>query len=294
MSGSGKSTLLFDVLWASAAKESSNGHGRVTGLDRYDTIYVVDQLPIGMTPASNPATYTKAFDPIRKLFAQMPDARLRGFDAGRFSFNRAGGRCDACEGRGAVRVEMHFLADVWVPCDECRSRRYNRETLEVKYKGKSIADVLAMEVSEARALFANIPAINRILSTLDEVGLVYLALGQSATTLSGGEAQRVKLASELARGGRRTNLYLLDEPTCGLHPVDIEKLVVVLHRLVDNGHTVIVVEHNLDVIRTADWVIDLGPEGGDGGGRLVVAGTPRDVARAKASHTGGYLKRELR
>ncbi|MHC4491770.1 MAG: ATP-binding cassette domain-containing protein, partial [Planctomycetota bacterium] len=247
-------------------------------------------LPIGTTPASNPATYTKALDPIRKLFARVPEARMRGYDPGRFSFNRAGGRCDACEGRGAVRVEMHFLADVWVPCDDCRTQRYNRETLEVKYKGKSIADVLAMEVSEAREFFANIPQVARILGTLDDVGLGYLSLGQPATTLSGGEAQRVKLAAELARRSRDEVLYLLDEPTCGLHPTDIEKLVQVLHRLVDQGHTVVVVEHNLDFIKTADWIVDLGPEGGDAGGELVAEGPPAKIARTRGSHTGRFLR----
>ncbi|MHC4973159.1 MAG: excinuclease ABC subunit UvrA [Planctomycetota bacterium] len=289
VSGAGKSSLLFDVLWA-AADADGTAPGKVTGLDRFGTVYVVDQLPIGTTPASNPATYTKALDPIRKLFAQVPEARMRGYEPGRFSFNRAGGRCDACEGRGAVRVEMHFLADVWVPCDDCRTRRYNRETLEVKYKGKSIADVLAMEVSEARVFFANIPQVARILGTLDDVGLGYLSLGQPATTLSGGEAQRVKLAAELARRSRDEVLYLLDEPTCGLHPSDIEKLVQVLHRLVDQGHTVVVVEHNLDFIRTADWIVDLGPEGGDAGGELVVEGPPAAIAKARASHTGRVLR----
>ncbi|MHC4579655.1 MAG: excinuclease ABC subunit UvrA [Planctomycetota bacterium] len=289
VSGAGKSSLLFDVLWA-AADEDGEARGRVAGLDRFGTIYVVDQLPIGTTPASNPATYTKALDPIRKLFAQLPEARMRGYGPGRFSFNRAGGRCEACEGRGAVRVEMHFLADVWVPCDECRTKRYNRETLEVKYKGKSIADVLEMEVAEARDLFTNIPPIARILGTLADVGLGYLALGQPATTLSGGEAQRVKLAAELARRGRDEVLYLLDEPTCGLHPTDIEKLVGVLHRLVDQGHTVVVVEHNLDFIRTADWIVDLGPEGGDAGGELVAEGPPAAIAGTRASHTGRFLR----
>jgi excinuclease ABC subunit A len=289
VSGAGKSSLLFDVLWA-AADADGTAPGKVTGLDRFGTVYVVDQLPIGTTPASNPATYTKALDPIRKLFAQVPEARMRGYEPGRFSFNRAGGRCDACEGRGAVRVEMHFLADVWVPCDDCRTRRYNRETLEVKYKGKSIADVLAMEVSEARVFFANIPQVARILGTLVDVGLGYLSLGQPATTLSGGEAQRVKLAAELARRSRDEVLYLLDEPTCGLHPSDIEKLVQVLHRLVDQGHTVVVVEHNLDFIRTADWIVDLGPEGGDAGGELVVEGPPAAIAKARASHTGRVLR----
>jgi excinuclease ABC subunit A len=214
---------------------------------------------------------------------------VRGYDAGRFSFNRSGGRCEACEGRGAVRVEMHFLADVWVPCDECKGKRYNRETLEVKFKGRSIADVLDLEIAEARQLFANVPAIERILSTLDDVGLGYLALGQPATTLSGGEAQRVKLATELARRPRNEVLYLLDEPTCGLHATDVEKLAAVLHRLVDQGHTVAVVEHNLEFIRTADWLVDLGPEGGEAGGRLVVEGPPSAVAAHPGSHTGRAL-----
>jgi len=289
VSGAGKSSLLFDVLWNEA--EGVRGTpGKVKGLDRFGTVYVVDQLPIGTTPASNPATYTKALDPIRDLFAMLPEARVRGFDAGRFSFNRPGGRCEACEGRGAVKVEMHFLADVWVPCDECRGRRYNRETLEAKYKGKSIADVLDMEIAEAREFFQNVPRVARILGTLDDVGLGYLSLGQPATTLSGGEAQRVKLAAELARKSRDEVLYLLDEPTCGLHPLDIEKLVLVLHRLVDQGHTVVVVEHNLDLIRTADWLVDLGPEGGDAGGELVIEGTVEDVKACKASHTGRFLR----
>jgi excinuclease ABC subunit A len=287
VSGAGKSSLLFDVLWN--AVEGGAAAGTVEGLERYGTIYVVDQLPIGTTPASNPATYTKALDPIRRLFAQLPEARMRGYDAGRFSFNRPGGRCEACEGRGAVRVEMHFLADVWVPCDECRERRYNRETLEVKFKGKSIADVLAMEVSEARVLFENVPQVARILGTLDDVGLGYLSLGQPATTLSGGEAQRVKLASELARRGRDEVLYLLDEPTCGLHPTDVEKLVAVLHRLVDQGHTVVVVEHNVEFLKTADWIVDLGPEGGDAGGHLVAEGPLETIVRCEASHTGRSL-----
>jgi excinuclease ABC subunit A len=263
--------------------------GEVAGLDDYGQIYVVDQHPIGMTPASNPATYTKVFDPIRKLFAQLPEARVRGYDAGRFSFNRAGGRCEACEGRGAVRVEMHFLADVWVPCEECDNKRYNRETLQVKYKGKSIADVLAMEVAEARAFFKDVPQVVRILATLDDVGLGYISLGQPATTLSGGEAQRVKLAAELARRARSEVLYLLDEPTCGLHPTDVEKLVGVLHRLVDQGHTVVVVEHNTEFLRAADWIIDLGPEGGDAGGKIVAEGPPDAIAKRKKSWTGRFL-----
>jgi len=289
VSGAGKSSLLFDVLWA-AADEDGDPRGKVKGLDRFGTIYVVDQLPIGTTPASNPATYTKALDPIRQLFAKLPEARMRGYDAGRFSFNRPGGRCEECDGRGAVRVEMHFLADVWVPCERCHGKRYNRETLEVKFKGHSIADVLEMEIAEARELFQNIPKVARILGTLDDVGLGYLSLGQPATTLSGGEAQRVKLAAELARRSRSEVLYLLDEPTCGLHPTDIEKLVHVLHRLVDNGHTVVVVEHNVDFIGTADWIVDLGPEGGDEGGRLVAEGPPDKIAATGKSHTGRFLR----
>ncbi|MDH3592183.1 MAG: excinuclease ABC subunit UvrA, partial [Planctomycetota bacterium] len=289
VSGAGKSSLLFDVLWAAAEENGTPVPGRVEGLDRFGTVYVVDQHPIGTTPASNPATYTKALDPIRKLFAQLPESRMRGYDAGRFSFNRAGGRCDACEGRGAVKVEMHFLADVWVPCDECGSKRYNRETLQVQYKGHSIADVLAMEIAQARDLFQNIPKVARILGTLDDVGLGYLSLGQPATTLSGGEAQRVKLASELARRSRDQVLYLLDEPTCGLHPTDVEKLVAVLHRLVDQGHTVVVVEHNIEFLRTADWIVDLGPEGGDAGGRVVAAGPVDRVRGTRTSHTGRFL-----
>jgi len=289
VSGAGKSSLLFDVVLP-AAEGEPDVPGRVSGLERFGQVYVVDQHPIGVTPASNPATYTKALDPIRQLFAQLPESRMRGYDAGRFSFNRPGGRCDACEGRGAVRVEMHFLADVWVPCEECGGQRYNRETLQVRYRDRSIADVLAMEVAEARTFFAHHPRIERILGTLDDVGLGYLSLGQPATTLSGGEAQRVKLASELARRSRDEVLYLLDEPTCGLHPSDIQKLVDVLHRLVDKGHTVVVVEHNLDMIRTADWLVDLGPEGGDGGGELVAEGPPDAVAACPESHTGRFLR----
>jgi len=284
VSGAGKSTLLFDEL------EQGIGRGRVKGAERFGTVYVVDQHPIGYTPASNPATYTKALDPIRALFAKLPESRARGYDAGRFSFNRAGGRCEACEGRGAVRVEMHFLADVWVPCEECRGRRFNRETLEVKYKGKSIADVLAMEVAEARLFFEPVPQVARILATLDDVGLGYLSLGQAATTLSGGEAQRVKLAAELARRSASETLYLLDEPTSGLHPADVEKLVEVLHRLVDAGHSIVVVEHNLDLIRASDWIVDLGPEGGEEGGRVVAAGPPEAIAAVEGSHTGRFLR----
>ncbi|NJN14752.1 MAG: ATP-binding cassette domain-containing protein, partial [Planctomycetes bacterium] len=289
VSGAGKSSLLFDVL-RDAAEKKEGVPGVVEGLDRYGSLYVVDQMPIGTTPASNPATYTKAFDPIRSLFAMVPEARVRGYDARRFSFNRAGGRCETCEGRGSVKVEMHFLADVWVPCEECDGKRYGRETLEVKWKGKSIADVLALEVAEAREFFSNVPPIQRILATLDDVGLGYLSLGQSATTLSGGEAQRVKLASELARRARNEVLYLLDEPTCGLHATDVEKLVAVLHRLVDQGHTVVVVEHNVEFLRTADWIVDLGPEGGSGGGRLVAEGPLDAIMGCAESHTGRSLR----
>ncbi len=289
VSGAGKSSLLFDVVLATA-EGAADVPGEVDGLDRFRTVYVVDQHPIGVTPASNPATYTKALDPIRKLFAQLPESRMRGYDAGRFSFNRPGGRCDACEGRGAVKVEMHFLADVWVPCEDCGGKRYNKETLQVRYKGKTIADVLAMEVAEAREFFANHPRIGHIMGTLDDVGLGYISLGQPATTLSGGEAQRVKLAAELARRSRDEVLYLLDEPTCGLHPSDIQKLVDVLHRLVNKGHTVVVVEHNLDMIRTSDWLVDLGPEGGAAGGELVAEGPPEFIAACARSHTGRFLR----
>jgi len=272
VSGAGKSSLMFEVLLA-AAKEEDEVPGTVEGLEDFGQVYVVDQHPIGMTPASNPATYTKCFDPIRKLFAQLPESRMRGYDAGRFSFNRPGGRCEACEGRGAIRVEMHFLADVWVPCEECDGKRYSRETLQVRYKDRSIADVLAMEITEAREFFKDVPAIARILSTLDDVGLGYVSLGQPATTLSGGEAQRVKLATELARRTRTEVLYLLDEPTCGLHPTDVEKLVRVLHRLVDQGHTVVVVEHNTDLLDTVDWMVELGPTGGGEGGHILSSGS---------------------
>jgi excinuclease ABC subunit A len=293
VSGAGKSSLLFDVL-QNAAEGVRGTKGKVKGLDRFGTTYVVDQLPIGTTPASNPATYTKALDPIRDLFAMLPEARVRGFDAGRFSFNRPGGRCEACEGRGAVKVEMHFLADVWVPCDECRGRRYNRETLEIQYKGRNIHEILQLTVEQALEFFAAVPAVARKLRTLADVGLGYITLGQSAITLSGGEAQRVKLSLELSKRETGRTLYILDEPTTGLHFHDIELLLHVLHRLCDEGNTVVVIEHNLDVIKTADWIVDLGPEGGAGGGRIVARGTPEQVAADPASHTGRYLRRVLR
>ncbi|HEY5635685.1 MAG TPA: excinuclease ABC subunit UvrA [Burkholderiales bacterium] len=296
VSGSGKSTLVNDTLYAAVARALYGAsaepapHDAIEGLGQLDKVVSVDQSPIGRTPRSNPATYTGLFTPIRELFAGVPEARSRGYDAGRFSFNVKGGRCEACQGDGVTRVEMHFLPDVYVPCDVCAGRRYNRETLDVLYKGRSIHDVLQMSVSEAAAFFAAVPAIARKLRTLSEVGLAYLRLGQSATTLSGGEAQRVKLSLELSKRDTGRTLYVLDEPTTGLHFHDIRLLLEVLNRLRDAGNTVVVIEHHLDVIKTADWVIDLGPEGGEGGGRLVAAGTPERVARTAGSHTGQCLK----
>jgi excinuclease ABC subunit A len=253
----------------------------------------VDQSPIGRTPRSNPATYTGLFTPIRELFAGVPEARSRGYDAGRFSFNVKGGRCEACQGDGVTKVEMHFLADIYVPCDVCHGKRYNRETLEIRYKGKNIHEVLDMPVAEAAQFFSAVPAIARKLQTLLDVGLGYVRLGQSATTLSGGEAQRVKLSLELSKRDTGRTLYILDEPTTGLHFHDIQLLLNVLQRLRDAGNTVVVIEHNLDVVKTADWIVDLGPEGGDGGGRIVAEGTPEEIAANKASHTGHYLRQAL-
>ncbi len=296
VSGSGKSTLVNEILHKAVARElygtlaRPGAHGSVDGVDELDKVIAIDQSPIGRTPRSNPATYTKVFDPIRSLFAGTTDARARGYRPGRFSFNVAGGRCEACQGAGQLRIEMHFLPDVFVTCDACRGLRYNRETLEVRYKGLDIAQVLDLTVNQARELFANVPKITRILDTLVAVGLGYLHLGQPATTLSGGEAQRIKLSRELARRSTGSTLYLLDEPTTGLHFDDVRKLLAVLHALVDRGNTVVVIEHNLDVVKTADRVIDLGPEGGDAGGRLVVAGSPEEVAECEASHTGRYLR----
>jgi excinuclease ABC subunit A len=258
-----------------------------------DKVINIDQQPIGRTPRSNPATYVKLFDLLRELFAETPEAKLRGYGPGRFSFNLKGGRCEACEGNGEIKIDMQFLADVWVRCAECKGKRYNRETLQVKYRGKTIADVLDMDVQTALEFFANVPRVRRILQTLHDVGLDYIKLGQPATTLSGGEAQRVKLAKELARVATGRTIYILDEPTTGLHFADIQNLLRVLHRLVEAGNTVIVIEHNLDVIKTADYVIDMGPEGGDGGGEVVALGTPEEVARHPTSHTGRFLREIL-
>jgi excinuclease ABC subunit A len=299
VSGSGKSTLVVDTLFrhAAAAVQDSSGEAApcsaVEGLDQVDRVIDIDQSPIGRTPRSNPATYTGLFGPIRELFAEVPEARARGYDPGRFSFNVRGGRCESCEGDGVIKVEMHFLPDAYVTCDACRGMRYNRETLEVRYKGRNIHEVLAMTIEDAAVFFRNVPALQPKLQTLLDVGLSYVRLGQIATTLSGGEAQRVKLARELAKRATGRTLYILDEPTTGLHFHDIEQLLAVLLRLRNEGNTIVVIEHNLDVIKSADWVIDLGPEGGHGGGRLVAAGTPEQIAREPASHTGRYLARVL-
>jgi excinuclease ABC subunit A len=299
VSGSGKSTLINDTLANAVARHLYGSpvepapHESITGVEFFDKIVNVDQSPIGRTPRSNPATYTGLFTPIRELFAGVPAARERGYGPGRFSFNVKGGRCEACQGDGVLKVEMHFLPDIYVPCDVCHGKRYNRETLEIQYKGKSIHEVLQMTVEQGTEFFSAVPVISRKLQTLLDVGLGYITLGQSATTLSGGEAQRVKLSLELSKRDTGRTLYILDEPTTGLHFHDIDLLLRVLHRLRDHGNTVVVIEHNLDVIKTADWIIDLGPEGGGGGGRVVAAGTPEDVARNKASHTGRYLKTVL-
>ena len=296
VSGSGKSTLIDEILYRALARklygsrEKPGQHDRITGLEHLDKVIVIDQSPIGRTPRSNPATYTGAFSLIRELFSKTPEARLRGFGPGRFSFNVKGGRCEACEGDGIKRIEMHFLPDVYVHCEVCKGRRFNEQTLQVQYKGKSIADVLSLTVEEALELLSGVPSIHDKLRTIQEVGLGYIELGQPATTLSGGEAQRIKLSKELSRRATGRTVYLLDEPTTGLHFADIEKLLGVLHRLVDHGNTVLVIEHNLDVIKTADYVIDLGPEGGEQGGRLVASGTPEDVVRVPESYTGRFLQ----
>jgi excinuclease ABC subunit A len=295
VSGSGKSTLVEDVLHRALQQKVNRSrvlpgkHRRLVGWEEVDKVVHVDQSPIGRTPRSNPATYTGVFDHIRRLFSQVPEARVRGYRPGRFSFNVRGGRCEVCAGEGQIKIEMHFLPDVWVTCEQCKGKRYNRETLAVRFKGRSIADVLAMSVDDALDFFRNIPVIARHLQTLSDVGLGYIKLGQPAPTLSGGEAQRVKLASELSRRATGRTFYILDEPTTGLHFDDVRKLLSVLERLVDAGNTVVVIEHNLDVVKTADWIIDLGPEGGDGGGEVIVAGPPEEVARDLSSHTGRFL-----
>ncbi|EHJ07139.1 excinuclease ABC subunit A [Staphylococcus simiae CCM 7213 = CCUG 51256] len=299
VSGSGKSSLVNEVLYKSLAQKINKSkvkpgiYDSIEGIDQLDKIIDIDQSPIGRTPRSNPATYTGVFDDIRDVFAQTNEAKIRGYQKGRFSFNVKGGRCEACKGDGIIKIEMHFLPDVYVPCEVCDGKRYNRETLEVTYKGKNIADVLNMTVEEATQFFENIPKISRKLQTLVDVGLGYVTLGQQATTLSGGEAQRVKLASELHKRSTGRSIYILDEPTTGLHVDDISRLLKVLNRLVENGDTVVIIEHNLDVIKTADHIIDLGPEGGDGGGTIVATGTPEEIAQVKASYTGKYLKQVL-
>lgn len=296
VSGSGKSSLVAQTLYPALAKAlyksdiKSGEHKRITGLKKLNKVINITQSPIGRTPRSNPATYVKLMGHIRDLFAMLPDSRARGYKPGRFSFNVKGGRCEACRGHGKKRVEMHFLADVWVTCNLCKGTRFNKETLQIHYKGKNISDILDMDVDEALRFFENIPRIRKILKTLEEVGLGYVKLGQSATTLSGGEAQRIKLARELAKVSKGDTVYILDEPTTGLHFADIQKLLDVLHRLTDAGNTIIVIEHNLDVIKTADWIIDLGPEGGDEGGYIVAEGTPEEVSKVKGSYTGMFLK----
>jgi excinuclease ABC subunit A len=296
VSGSGKSTLINDTLLKltsktlNGASEEPAPHSDVMGLEQLDKVVAINQSPIGRTPRSNPATYTGIFTPVRELFANTPEARARGYTPGRFSFNVKGGRCEACQGDGLIKVEMHFLPDIYVPCDVCKGARYNRETLDIRYKGKTITEVLAMTIEEANDFFTNIPVVAKKLETLMDVGLTYIQLGQNATTLSGGEAQRVKLAKELSKRDTGKTLYILDEPTTGLHFFDIEQLLKVLHRLRDRGNSIIVIEHNLDVIKTADWVIDMGPEGGSGGGMVVATGTPEQIAEHPESHTGRYLK----
>lgn len=299
VSGSGKSSLINEILYKrlvtelNGAKKVAGAHTDILGIDNLDKVIAIDQSPIGRTPRSNPATYTGVFNDIRDLFASTAEAKARGYKANRFSFNVKGGRCEACQGDGIVKIEMHFLADIYVPCDVCKGARYNRETLEVKYKGKNIYDVLEMTVEEGLEFFSSIPKIKRKLQTLYDVGLGYVKIGQPATTLSGGEAQRVKLSTELSRRSTGKTVYILDEPTTGLHTADVHKLIEVLHRLVDNGNSVIVIEHNLDVIKTADWILDLGPEGGDEGGEIIAQGTPEQIAATEGSYTGQYLKKLL-
>ncbi|MGN1130706.1 MAG: ATP-binding cassette domain-containing protein, partial [Ruminococcus sp.] len=299
VSGSGKSSLINEILYKKLASELNRmkirpgKHKSVKGLDRLDKVININQSPIGRTPRSNPATYTGVFTDIRSLFANTQDAKMRGYNQSRFSFNVKGGRCEACQGDGIIKIEMHFLPDVYVPCDVCKGRRYNHETLEVKYKGKSIYDVLEMTVEEGLEFFSSIPKISRKLQTLYDVGLGYIKIGQPATTLSGGEAQRVKLATELAKRPTGKTVYILDEPTTGLHIADVHRLTDILQKLVDAGNTVIVIEHNLDLIKTADHIIDLGPEGGSFGGEVIAEGTPEEVAKVEGSYTGQYLNKVL-
>ena len=296
VSGSGKSSLVNQILYKRLARDLNRArtipgrHKGIEGLEQLDKVINIDQSPIGRTPRSNPATYTGVFDLIRDLFAATPDAKARGYKKGRFSFNVKGGRCEACSGDGIIKIEMHFLPDVYVPCEVCKGRRYNRETLEVKYKGKNIYDVLDMTVEEAMHFFENVPSIRRKMETLYDVGLSYIRLGQPSTTLSGGEAQRIKLATELSKRSTGKTIYILDEPTTGLHFADVHKLTEILHRLTEDGNTVIVIEHNLDVIKTADYIIDIGPEGGDKGGTVIAEGTPEEVAESPVSYTGKYIK----
>jgi len=300
VSGGGKSSLLIDTIYKAVARKLNGAndhpgaHDKLEGLEHLDKVIDIDQSPIGRTPRSNPATYTGAFTPIREWFAGLPEAKTRGYRPGRFSFNVKGGRCEACQGDGVIKIEMHFLPDVYVTCDVCKGKRYDRETLEVHYRGKSIADVLDMTVEEAAELFKAVPSIRDKMTTLARVGLSYVRVGQQANTLSGGEAQRVKLSKELSRRATGRTLYILDEPTTGLHFHDVAKLLEVLHELVDQGNTVVVIEHNLEVIKTADWVIDIGPEGGDGGGEIVAAGTPEQIAKSERSHTGRFLREVLK
>jgi excinuclease ABC subunit A len=299
VSGSGKSSLINQTLEPIlsnhfySSKSVPLPYDSVEGLDHLDKVISIDQSPIGRTPRSNPGTYTKVFDMIRSLFAELPESKIRGYDQGRFSFNVKGGRCESCKGDGVRKIEMNFLPDVYVTCENCNGKRYNRETLEIYYKGKTISDVLEMPVSEAHKFFDSVPGIKRKLDTLESVGLGYLTLGQSSTTLSGGEAQRIKLARELSKIGTGDTLYIMDEPTTGLHFQDVKMLVDVIQKLVDKGNTVIVIEHNLDLVKACDWVIDLGPEGGDSGGKIIFEGTPEEISDNEYSYTGRYLKDEL-
>lgn len=300
VSGSGKSSLTNEVLYKTLQKTLNRArtipgrHKEIRGMEQLDKVIDIDQSPIGRTPRSNPATYTGVFDMIRDLFAATPDAKAKGYKKGRFSFNVKGGRCEACSGDGILKIEMHFLPDVYVPCEVCQGKRYNRETLDVKYKGKSIYDVLNMTVEEAVEFFKNVPTVARKIQTLYDVGLSYIRLGQPSTELSGGEAQRIKLATELSKRSTGKTIYILDEPTTGLHFADVHKLIEILHKLCEGGNTVVVIEHNLDVIKTADYIIDMGPEGGEGGGTVVACGTPEEIAEVSASYTGQYVKKYLK